>query len=68
MMDIKLNGFDKWFGVPVSVAIGKNFNTISITSNPKYTGNHFMGQPIFGVFTSLKDKYGTQLIINRTFA
>jgi hypothetical protein len=37
MMDIKLNGADKWFGVPISVTIGKNFNTISITPRPKYT-------------------------------
>ena len=65
MMDIKLNGADKWFGAPVTVTIGRNFNTISITVNPKYTDNHFMRQPIFGVVSSLRDKYGTQLIINR---
>ena len=65
MMDIKLNGVDKWFGVPVSVAIGKNFNTISITTSPKYTDNHFMGQSIYGAFTSLKDQYGTELISGR---
>lgn len=65
MMDIKLNGNDKWFGAPITVSIGKLFNTISITPNPKYTDNHFMGQPIRGVFTSLKDQAGTQLIITR---
>lgn len=62
MMDIKLSGADKWFGVPVSVVIGKNFNTISITTSPKYTDNHFMGQSIYGVFTSLKDQSGTELV------
>ncbi|MGC2570100.1 MAG: hypothetical protein WA364_01220 [Candidatus Nitrosopolaris sp.] len=68
MMDIKLNGGDKWFGVPVSVAIGKNFNTISVLTNPKYTNDHFMGQSIHGVFTSLKDKYGTELVSTRPLA
>jgi hypothetical protein len=68
MMDIRLNGADKWFGVPVSVAIGKNFNTISIITSPKYTDNHFMGQSIFGVFTSVKDRYGTELISGRPLA
>jgi hypothetical protein len=62
MMDIKINSADKWFGVPISVAIGKNFNTISITPSPKYTNNHFMGQSIYGVSTSLKDQRGTELI------
>ncbi|MGC1928670.1 MAG: hypothetical protein WA667_06815 [Candidatus Nitrosopolaris sp.] len=42
MMDIKLNGAHKWFGVPVTVTIGKDFNTISITTSPKYTDNYFM--------------------------
>jgi hypothetical protein len=65
MMDIKLNGEYKWFGAPVTITIGKNFNTLYITSSPKYTDNHFMGQSIYGVFTSLRDQYGTQLIINR---
>jgi hypothetical protein len=63
MIDIELNGGYKWFGVPVTITIGKNFNTLYITANPKYTGNHFMGQSIYGVFTSLRDQYGTQLII-----
>ena len=62
MMDIKLNGADKWFGVPVTVTIGKDFNTISITTSPKYTDNYFMEQSIYGVFTSLKDQYGAELI------
>jgi hypothetical protein len=65
MMDIKLNGNDKWFGAPVAVSIGKLFNTISITPNAKYTDNHFMGQPVRGVFTSLKDHAGTQLMITK---
>jgi hypothetical protein len=68
MMDIKLNGADKWFGVPVTVTIGKNFNTISITASSKYTNNHFMGQSVYGVLTSLRDQYGTQLIINKPLA
>jgi hypothetical protein len=63
MMDIKLNGSVKWFGVPLTVSIGKQFNTISIMTNPKYIDNHFTGQPIYGVFTSLKDQSGTELII-----
>ncbi len=65
MMDIKSNGNDKWFGVPITVSIGMQFNTISITPNPKYTDNDFMGQPIRGVFTSLKDQTGTQLMITK---
>jgi hypothetical protein len=68
MMDIKLNSADKWFGAPVTVTIGRNFNTISITASPKYTDNHFMGQSIYGVFTSLKDQYGTELINNKPLA
>ena len=69
MMDIKLNGTDKWFGVPVSVAIGKNFNTISIATSPKYTDQYVKyGQSIYGVFTSLKDRYGTELISNKPVA
>jgi hypothetical protein len=62
MMDIKLNGANKWFGVPVTVTIGKNFNSISITASPYYSDNHFMGQPIYGVITSLKDQYGTNFV------
>jgi hypothetical protein len=62
MMEIKLNGADKWFGAPVTVTIGKNFNTISITASPRYTHNHFMGQSIYGIFSSLKDQYGAELI------
>ena len=67
-MDIKLNGIYKWFGVPVSVTIGKNF-TISITTSPKYTDQYVeYGQSIYGVFTSLKDRYGTELISNKPLA
>jgi hypothetical protein len=69
MMDIKLNGADKWSGVPVSVAIGKKFNTISITTSPKYTDQYVdYGQLIYGVFTSIKDEYGTELISNKPVA
>lgn len=68
MMDIKLNGNDKWFGTPVTVSIGNLFNTISIMPNAKYTDNHFIGQPIRGVFTSLKDQTGTQLMITKPSA
>jgi hypothetical protein len=68
MMDIKQNGNDKWFGVPVTASVGKQFNTISIKTNPDYTNNHFMRQPIFGVFTSLKDQSGTELIITKPVA
>lgn len=69
MMDIKLNGTDKWFGVPGSVAIGKNFNTISVTTSPKYTDQYMKyGQSIYGVFTSLNDQHGTELISNEPVA
>jgi hypothetical protein len=68
MMDIKLNGGNKWFGVPITVSIGKQFNTISITPNSKYTDNHFMGQPIRGVFSSLIDQAGTQLMVSKPTA
>ena len=68
MMDIKLNGNDKWFGVPVTVSAVKQFNTISIKTNSDYTNNHFMRQPIYGVFTSLKDQSGTELIITKPVA
>jgi hypothetical protein len=57
MMDIK------WFDVLITVSIGKQFNTLSIMTNPKYTDNHFVGQPKYRVFTSLKDQSGTELII-----
>jgi hypothetical protein len=62
-----LNGGYKWFGAPAAITIGKNFNTLYITANPKYTDNHFMGQSIYGVFTSLRDQYGTRLVVNRPF-
>ncbi|HZA06647.1 MAG TPA: hypothetical protein VE619_02995 [Nitrososphaeraceae archaeon] len=39
--------------------------SVSIIINPKYTDNHFMRQPIYVVFTSLKDQSGTELIITR---
>jgi hypothetical protein len=68
MMDIKQNGNDKWFGVPVTVSVGKQFNTISIKTNPDYTNNHFMRQPIYGTFTSLKDQSGTELVITKPVA
>jgi hypothetical protein len=68
MMDIKLNGNDKWFGVPITVSAVKQFNTISIKTNSDYTNNHFMRQPIYGAFTSLKDQSGTELIITKPVA
>ena len=61
IMDIKLNGHYKWYGVQTTIAINK-LNTIAIYPNPKYTANHFNGQPIFGIVTSIKDQNGKELI------
>jgi hypothetical protein len=65
MMDIKLNGNDKWFGVSITVSVGKQFNTISIKTNSDYTNNYFMRQSIDDVFTSLKDHSGKEMIITK---
>jgi hypothetical protein len=54
MMDVKLNSDERWFGVPITVPVGKQFNTISVKTNSDYTNNHFIRQPTYGVFTSLK--------------
>jgi hypothetical protein len=60
-VDVKLNNTNAWNGVKMNILIskGKMF-TIHLDNNA--TGNHFQGQPIYGVVESIKDAKGNELL------
>jgi hypothetical protein len=60
-VDVKLNNTNAWNGVKTNILIskGKVF-TINLDNNA--TGNHFQGQPIYGVVKSIKDANGNELL------
>jgi hypothetical protein len=61
MVDVGLNGNVKWTNVHTIVLI-KKLNAISINPSDNATENHFRGQTIYGVITSLVDHNGNKII------
>lgn len=50
--DVLVNGTIKWSSAHAQISINKLL-VLSITLDPKDTSNHFGGQPIYGVVTSM---------------
>ena len=60
-VDVKLNGTSIWNTTKVNILINKG-KTITINLDNQATGNHFQGQPIYGVVESLKDATGNEML------
>ena len=60
-VDVKLNNTNAWNAVKINILISKGkLFTIHLDNNA--TGNHFQGQPIYGVVESIKDAKGNELL------
>ena len=60
-VDVKLNNTNAWNDVKITILIAKGkLFTIHLDNNA--TGNHFQGQPIYGVVESIKDAKGNELL------
>ena len=64
-VDITKDGQDLFKGVYIALMI-ENKSIASIAVDSQATQNHFGGQPIYVVFTSFKDKNGTDLFQSNT--
>lgn len=60
-VDIKLNNTSAWNNVKSNISISKG-KVITIDLDNNATGNHFQGQPIYGVVESIKDGNGNELL------
>ncbi len=60
-VDVKLNGTSFWNTTKVNILINKG-KTITINLDDQATGNHFQGQPIYGVVESMKDSIGNEML------
>jgi hypothetical protein len=60
-VDVKLNGTTIWNAAGVNILLNKG-KTITINLDNKATGNHFQGQPIYGVVESIKDANGNEML------
>lgn len=60
-VDVKLNGTSLWNATKVNILINKG-KTITINLDNQATGNHFQGQPIYGVVESMKDATGNEML------
>src|SRR5919199_128439 len=60
-VDIKLNNTSAWNNVKSNISISKG-KVITINLDNIATGNHFQGQPIYGVVESIKDGNGNELL------
>jgi hypothetical protein len=63
-IDIGEDDLDRWFGVQTTVNIS-DLNTITIFLDPVDTENHFNGQPIYGIVSSLIDMNGKPIISSK---
>ena len=63
-MDIGEDNLDRWFGVQTTVNIS-NLNTITIFLDPADTENHFNGQSIYGIVSSLIDRNGNPIVSSK---
>lgn len=62
-VDIKLNNTSAWNAVKANILISKGkVITINLDLDNNATGNHFQGQPIYGVVESIKDANGNELL------
>lgn len=60
-VNVKLNNTTPWNGTNVNVMISKG-KTITIVLDNNATGDHFQGQPIYGVVDSIKDASGKEML------
>ena len=60
-VDVKLNNTTPWNGTNVNVMISKG-KTITIVLDNNATGDHFQGQPIYGIVDSIKDASGKEML------
>lgn len=60
-VDVKLNNTTPWNGTDVNIMIFKG-KTIEIVLDNTATGDHFQGQPIYGVVESIKDSSGKEML------
>jgi len=59
-VDVKLNNTILWNNTKTIINISKG-NTITINLNNEDTDNHFIGQPIYGIVKSIKDRDGNEM-------
>jgi hypothetical protein len=59
--DVSVNGTLKWPGAHGTVSIDKLL-IMSLKLNSSDTSNHFSGQPIYGVVSTLTSQNGTQIV------
>jgi hypothetical protein len=60
-VDIKLNNTSVWKSVKSNILLF-NGKVITINLDNNATGDHFQGQPIYGVIESIKDSNGNELL------
>jgi hypothetical protein len=60
-VDVKLNNTIPWNGTNANVMISKG-KTITIVLDNNATGDHFQGQPIYGIVDSIKDASGKEML------
>ena len=60
-VDVKLNNTSPWNGTNVNIMISKG-KTISIILDDNGTGDHFQGQPIYGIVESIKDANANEIL------
>lgn len=60
-VDVKLNNTSPWNGTNVNIMISKG-KTISIILDDNATGDHFQGQPIYGIVESIKDANANEML------
>jgi hypothetical protein len=59
-VDVKLNNTIPWNNTKTIINISKG-NTITINLDNEDTDNHFIGQPIYGIVKSIKDRDGNEM-------
>lgn len=64
-VDVMKDGSVQWSNVSAAIMIQNN-NVVSIALDSKATSDHFAGQPIYGITTSLTNAQGTQMIQGAT--
>jgi hypothetical protein len=60
-VDVKLNNTSPWNGTNVNIMISKG-KAISIILDDNATGDHFQGQPIYGIVESIKDANANEML------
>jgi hypothetical protein len=61
MVDVKLNNITPWNGTNVNVMISKG-KTMAIVLDNNATGDHFQGQPIYGIVESIRNASGKEML------